>query len=257
MYGIRALLLSGATLTLDSMLSVLDPAIEHTLSQGLFDDQSLLLLVDCLELLPFSDDPSRAIARIEEVMARYKYRPYQFCDLVTALGHSRSEAAVGFLLSVARGNGGLQNMDDTWIEALGRLNVPGARQVLLSFIDPEIPWVGVNIDFGYHNVERFAAYVGEWARQDPSLKQRLLTLSEAMLTPLQKRLLLAIYRELGTDDAILAGANLLPGTMSPYGLDRGGLEALVMEHRPYDNSGAFALSRVMPSRCARSCFRWC
>jgi hypothetical protein len=57
MIGIRALLLSGATLSLDSMLSVLDPAIEHTLSQGLYNDQNFLLLVSCLELLPFSDNP--------------------------------------------------------------------------------------------------------------------------------------------------------------------------------------------------------
>jgi hypothetical protein len=65
--GIRALLISGAILSLDSMLAVLDPAIEHTLSQGLHNDQNLSLLVYCLELLPFSDDPPRGVARIEEV----------------------------------------------------------------------------------------------------------------------------------------------------------------------------------------------
>ena len=103
MSGVRALLQSGAALTLGSMLSVLDPAIEHTLSQGLYNDQNLSLLVDCLELLPFSSDPARAIARIEEVTVRFKYRPYQFRDLVTALGHTRSEAVVPFLKNLARG----------------------------------------------------------------------------------------------------------------------------------------------------------
>jgi len=124
MSGIRALLQSGAVLTLDTMLAVLDPAIEHTLSQGLYNDQNLSLLVDCLELLPFSDDPARAIVRIEEVMAHFEHRPYHFRDLVTALGHTRSETVVPFLTKLARGEGGLQNMDDTWIEALGRLNLP-------------------------------------------------------------------------------------------------------------------------------------
>ncbi|MGO8841706.1 MAG: NACHT domain-containing protein [Methyloceanibacter sp.] len=238
MNGIRALFMSGATLTLDSMLAVLDPAIEHTLSQGLYNHQNLSLLVDCLELLPFSDNPARAVARIEEAMARFQYRPYQFRDLVAAMGHTRSEAAVPFLLNLARGEGGLQNMDDTWIEALGRLNVPAARQALLSFIDPQIPWVGVNITFDYRNTERYAAYVGEWARQDPALKQRLISLSETTLTPAQRQLLPAIYRELGSDEAMLAGANLLQGTMSHYGLKRG-LETLFLERRPYDNSGSF------------------
>ena len=124
MYGVRALLQSGAVLTLDSMLAVLDPAIEHTLSQGLHNDQNLLLLVDCLELLPFSNDPTRAIARIEEMIARFEHRPYHFRDLVAALGHTRSEAVVPFLTNLARGEGGLQNMDDTWIEALGASTCP-------------------------------------------------------------------------------------------------------------------------------------
>ena len=158
MNGIRALVVSGAILSLDSMLTVLDPAIEHTLSQGLYNDQNLSLLVDCLELLPFSDDPERAIARIEQVMGRFQFRPYQIRGLVTALGHTRSEAAVPFLLKLARGQGGVQNMEDEWIEALGRLNVPTARNVLLSFIDPQVQPVGVNINFDYRNSDNSCGF---------------------------------------------------------------------------------------------------
>jgi hypothetical protein len=238
MNGIRALVQSGATIPLESMLAVLEPAIEHTLSEGLYNDQNLSLLVNCLELLPFSNEPARAITRIETVMARFQYRPYQFRDLVTAMGYTRSEAAVPFLLNLARADGGLQNMEDAWIEALGRLNVPAARQVLLSFIDPQIPGVGANIPFDFRNTEKFAAYIGEWARQDSALKQRLISLSETMLTSLQKQLLPTIYRELGSDERMLAGVNFLQGTMSPFGLERG-LETLFLERRPYGKSGSF------------------
>ena len=257
MNGVRALLLSGATLTLESMLTVLDPAIQHTLSQGLYDDQNLRLLMDCLELLPFSDDPARAITRIEQVMARFEYLSYQFHDLVAALGHTRSEAAVEFLVKLARGTSGVQNMDNTWMEALGRLNVPAARRALLSFIDPEIPSIGVNITFDYRNTERLAAYVAEWARHDPALKQRLLALSETTLTPTQKQLLAATYRELGSDEAMLAGANFLYGTMSPYGLYHG-LETLFSKNatRMAPRTRLFSY-RAMPSRCARNFSRWC
>jgi hypothetical protein len=209
MNGIRALLMSGATLRLDSMLGVLDPAIEHTLSRGLYNDQNLSLLTDCLELLLFSDDVARAIERIEEVMSPFQYRPYQFRKLIVALGYCRSEAAVEFLLKLARGTGGLQNIEDAWIEALGRLGVPSARQILLSYIDPEIPGTGINISFDHRNTQHYAAFVAEWARQNETLKQRLLTLSDSVLTPVQKTLLVAIYRALGSEEAILAGANLL------------------------------------------------
>jgi hypothetical protein len=240
MRGIRALLMSGATLTLDCMLSVLDPAIEHMLSQGLYEDRNLWLLVDCLELLPFSDDPARAIARIEEVMTKYTYWPYQFRDLVTAMGHTRSDAAVPFLIRLARGEGGVQNMDGDWVEALGRLNTVASRQALLSFVDPEIPWVGVNINFDYHNTEIFAAFVAGWAGQDPALKQRLLALSQGNLTSTQRQLLLAIYREMGSGDTLVAGVNLLRGTMSPFGRDRG-FDAQFLEQQPHGGSGTFVL----------------
>jgi hypothetical protein len=236
--GVRALLLSGATLTPDSMLTVLDPAIDHLLSQELYRDENLSLLIDCLELLPFGDDPARAIARIEEVMSRFEHRPYHFRDLVTALGHSRAEAAVGFLLDLARGTGGLQNMDDAWIEALGRLNLPAARRVLLSFIDPQIPWVGITINFDIRNTELFASYVAEWARHDPDLKQRLLALSENALTPMQRQLFPAIYAQIDDGEALLAGVNFVQGSIVPYGLGRG-LESLFLERSPYGSSGSF------------------
>jgi HEAT repeat protein len=238
MKGIRALLMSGATLSLDSMLAVLDPAIEYTLSRGLYNDQNLSLLVDCLELLPFSDNPAQAIARIEEVTARFPNRPYRFRDLVTAMGHTRSEAAVQFLLNLARGQDGVRNMEHTWIEALGRLNVPAARETLLSFIDPQIPSVGVSITFDHRSTESFASFVGEWARHDPALKRRLVALSVGTLTPTQRQLLSAIYGELGSDETRVAGVNLLQGAMWNYGLQRD-LEAQFLERRPYGRSGAF------------------
>jgi hypothetical protein len=240
MNGIRALLVSGAILSLDSMLAVLDPAIEHTLSQGLYNDQNFSLLVDCLELLPFSDDPARAIARIDEVMSRFQYRPYQFRDLVTAMGHTRSEAAVPFLLNLARGQGGLQNMEEEWIKALGRLNVPAARDALFGFIDPEFSLVGVKINFDYYNTESFAAVVGEWLRHDPDLRQRLIALSEKQLTPTQQRLLPALYRELDGSKTVLAGVNLLQGAMRPFGRERG-FETQFLERRAYGRSGSFVL----------------
>jgi hypothetical protein len=130
------MLMSGATMSLASMLAILDPAIEHVLSQGLYRDQSLVLLVDCLELLPFSDDPAGGIARVE-VLDKFEHRPYQFRDVITAMGYTRSEAAVPLLLKIARGKSGLQSIETPWLESLGRLNTDTSRRTLLSFIDPD------------------------------------------------------------------------------------------------------------------------
>jgi hypothetical protein len=66
-----------------------------------------------------------------------------------------------------------------------------------QYINPEIPWVGVTISFDHHKTKRFAAYIAEWARQDPTLEERLLSLSASSLMQTQKTLLAAIYREIG------------------------------------------------------------
>lgn len=241
MNGIRALLMSGGTLKLSQMLVVLDPAIDHAFSEGLYRDESLSLLFRCLELLPFGDDPAGAIAHIEQVMTKFKYRPYQFRDLVTAMGHTRAEVAVSFLVNVARGGVGLQNITDAWIKSLGRLNTESARRALLSFVDPDIPSIGVSISFDYHNTEIYAAFVGGWGRQDFTLRYRLLTLSQGNLSAAQQRLLRAIYHELGDEDAMIAGVNLLQGSLSPWSSDRG-IEVQFLERQPSGHSsGSFVL----------------
>ncbi len=237
--GVRALLMSGATLSLSSMRAILDPAIEHALSQGLYRDQSLTLLVDCLELLPFSDDPANGIARVQDVLDKFEHRAYQFRDIVTAMGHSRSEAAVSFLLKMAQGKGGLQNIETPWLESLGRLNTDSSRRALLSFIDPDLPSVGVALTFDHRTAEIYAAFVGAWAREDSALKVKLLAMSEGTLTATQQRLLPAIYGELGDSDTMVAGANLLRGGLSAV-LGRGGLESQFMERQPHGNSYSFS-----------------
>jgi hypothetical protein len=110
----------------------------------------------------------------------------------------------------------------------------------LSFIDPDVPFVGVNFAFDHHNVEIYAAFVGAWAREDSVLKQRLLAMSAGKLTATQQRLLPAIYGELGDSDTMVAGANLLRGGLSAV-LGRGGLESQFMERQPHGNSYSFSL----------------
>jgi hypothetical protein len=235
--GIRELLISGATLSLDSMLTVLGPVIEEAKNKRASEDG---LLFDCLELLPFSDDPARAIAHIEKAIGTLRYWTHQYRGLMTAMAHTRSEAAVSFLLNLARAPQGLGDADDAWIEAMGCLDVRAARNVLLSFIDPQLPAAGVNIRFDFRGRNIFAARVGAWSREDPALRQRLIALSSGQLTPIQRELLVAIYGELGSDETLLLAANLLQGNLDPCGSERG-FEAQFLERRPYGHPGSFEL----------------
>jgi hypothetical protein len=176
------------------------------------------------------------------VLSSFQYRPYQFRELVEALGHSRSDAAVELLLDLARQSGGLQNLEDEWIEALGRLGTDKARRALLSFIDPDLPSLEIAINFDHGNKDRFASQVAAWAQDDALLRQRLFTLCGTAASPTSRELLAAIMDRLGTADALRAGLGIISGRLSPtvpYDLIKG-LENLFLERRPYGNpSGSF------------------
>jgi hypothetical protein len=154
-------------------------------------------------------------------------------------GYSRSEAAVPLLVNLAKVGGGLGQQADTWIEALGRLGVPAARQALLGLVDPATPVAGALAQIDYHAKKLLGQYVSTWAREDLALRNRLLRLSEAVLTPVQKELLLEIYGALGTDDALMAGLTLVNSI--PFSLGEG-LDQLFFERRRYGSSGTFTLS---------------
>ncbi len=197
-WSIQALLSAGAAVTTEQIATALNPVIEDLLKQGLYNDQNLFLLTNCLCLLPFASDPRKGVARIKEVLSSFQHRPYQFRDLVDALGDSRADAAAELLLEFAGQPNGLQNMVDEWIEALGQLGTVEAQRALLSFIDPNIPWLGISINFDHRNKDRFAAQVAAWARNNATLRQRLFALCEIAVSPVARSLLATIMDDLGT-----------------------------------------------------------
>ena len=242
--GVRALLTSGAVLSPERMREVLDPAINQAIEQGLYRDQSPI--TDCLSLLSFADDAAGGIARIREVVALFRYRPYQFRDLVRSLGHSRSEAALAFLLEMARHQDGVKSFDTVWLEAIATLAFPTARQALLSFIDPAIVPMGITFDFDFQSTELYASLIGGWAKEDGELLQRLLDLSMEQLTPDQTRLLSAIYGELHNDATADVVMNLFRrGSLRSLGR---GLEAQFVEREP---TGQPYTSNLVPRNAER------
>lgn len=209
MAAVRALLISGARLTTATIFAVLNPAIEALFTRGIHQESELSLLMDCLVLLPFGDNPDRGIARIRQVLARLTHRPHSIQDLITALGYSRSKAAVPLLIQLGRGKGGLGENMDVWVQALGRLATPSARRTLLAYVDPAIRQSGIELSLNFAVLPRLAGVIGSWARDDDALRARLLELVGEPLTPAQKMLLVAVYAELGSDEALLADPEIL------------------------------------------------
>jgi hypothetical protein len=250
--GIRELLMSGATLSLGSILTVLGPVIDET--KNIRTEQDIGLLFDCLELLPFSDDPANAIAYIEKAIGTPRYWPHQYRDLILAVGHARSDAAVSFLLNVACNRDGFRDMVDVWLEALGRLDTPASRNAVLSFIDPELPSIGLNVTFDFRVRNIFVTLVAKWARQDPGLSRPLIELSSGPLTATQSELLPEIYGELGSDQDLVAVVNLIQGRLHFFSRERS-VERWFVERRFFGNSGSFELMPRDATRARASLFQ--
>jgi len=238
--ALEALLFSGARLGADASLSAFTPTINHIRTRTFRDQQDIYLLRKCLCLLPFLDPPSVGIARIREIVAGTRFPRYELREVVIALGHSRCNDALGFLLELATAGGnGLQGITGEWIDAVAALDTPESKQVLLSFVDPDIEHLGVEQRFEYHDRERLASRIANIARAEPTIRDRLYLLCARELFPAARLLLADVVAQLGTLDALVVGLDLIHDRANPsipYELVRG-LESVFLERRPYGNTG--------------------
>lgn len=234
-----ALLFSVAVLPADATLRVLNPTIEHTLKQGLYNDQNVGLLIRCLCLLPFVDEPTVGIERVGQVVSAANLRRHNLREIMVALGYSRCDAALPLLLQLAGADAnGAQLITSEWVEAIAALTSAEARQLLLSFVDPEIGLLGINLRFGHHDGERLASCIADVARAEPAFGARVLALCNMFLPPTNRLLLSKIVTRLGTQEALLAGLNLIDDAANPripYDLVHG-IENLLFDRRPYGSA---------------------
>ena len=189
--ALEALLFGGARLRPQEALSLVNPVIQYATARGSADQQQRYLLQRCLCTLAFLDEPCIGIARIKQVLTGTRFHPHELRELFVALGQSRCRDALGLLLDVARTSGTrLQGTAAEWIDAIASLGTMEAKQVLLSFADPDIPNSGVRQSFEHHELETLASRIADVARADAAVKERLYLLCARDLER-GRRLLLA------------------------------------------------------------------
>jgi len=237
--ALEALLFNGAPFSAEATLAVLDPTIDYALKH-LYDNQSSWLLRRCLCLLSFVDPPSIGIARIKELMSRV--HSYELREVVTAIGHSRSEDALKFLIELAASNPNrFKAFAGEWIDALAALDDPDAKRVLLGFVDPDIEHVNVEEHFDYHNRELLVSHIIHIARGEAAVRERLYLLCKRALSPSMRLLLAKVITGLNTRDAVIAGLNLINDDATPpipFSLTSFDENAF-FEHRPYGPGGSY------------------
>jgi hypothetical protein len=75
---------------------------------------------------------------MRDVLGKRRLRGYELREIVTALGESRSDAAVDLLYELASDAPTFEQCEDDFINAFAALDTPRARELLMGFVDPDI-----------------------------------------------------------------------------------------------------------------------
>jgi len=238
--ALENLVFDGVILPTQPTLDVLNPIIDYVLGET----QDAHLVTRGLCLLPFVDNPPVGIDRIRQVITDKSFPRYELRGVFPALACSRCPAAFTLLRDIAGIIGGPEHVMAAWIKAVSTAG-PESVQLLLSFVEPEPNGVAVGMDFKSYHGDLLAKQIAELADYDPMVRERILGLCYVHL-PAEKRALLAkVIAQIGSDEAILAGLNLLDDSVTsnhtatsaiPYDLWKA-IESLFVEHRPYGESG--------------------
>jgi hypothetical protein len=232
------LLMAGVVLPATTAFALVDSILERT--EKWMQDSDRYLLRRILALCPFVDDPAAGIAKMRDVLGKRRLRGYELREVVTALGESRSDAAVDLLYELASDAPTFEQCEDNFVNAFAALDTPRARELLLGFVDPDIR--GIALTRRPHREDVLVARLAELARRRPEAAARLRELCERDLPEFNRHVLSKVIDWLGTPQALAANLNLIDDARPspvPQGIwDQ--LKSAFVERRPYgQNANVF------------------
>jgi hypothetical protein len=190
-------------------------------------------------VLPFVSDPQVGLERIRQIVGETQLRGYQLREVVTALGNSQSSEALRLLRDLVMSESeGLGGVTTEWIDAVATLNGAAGEEMLLSFVDPNIQGVAVQLDVSTQG-DHLASRLAKLAHANRDMMQRILALSSQPLTGTRRELYLKLISQIGSDEAVLAGLEFLDeadGYPVPYDLWKA-LEEKLFYKRPIQEMG--------------------
>lgn len=238
---LEIMLFEGAALPNDQTLAIIMPVVDELNSKWHSDNERSLFSMS-FSIMPFLEYPRTGIAVLAELVERTPLSFEGISKVVSALGHSRCDDAVGLLVSIASKAGIANSLGDVWINAIAALENPRTHEILMSFIDPESPEVTGTLKTGREDV--LSRRIAELAEKYPTIRSRILSLCQMSLDRAKRNLLASVIVQLGDNESLLEALYLLDDEMSPelpYDLGRAVEEAFV-EHRPEgENSNSYTL----------------
>lgn len=225
------LLIAGVVLPVITVFAILDSFLERT--GKWMSDSDWYLLSRILALYPFVDDPIAGIAKMRDVLNVRRLRGHNLRELVTALGDSRSDAAIDLLFELASDAHTFEQCEDNFINAFAALDTPRACELLMSFVDLDIS--GIALTRRPHREDLLVVRLTELAKLKPEVSTRLRDLCERDLPELNRHVLSKIMDRLGTPESLAANLSLIDDDKLPpvpQGI-RDQLETAFVERRPY------------------------
>jgi hypothetical protein len=233
--GLEALLMHGVVLPLAKTWEIVEPIIQHVRAHR-WNNQQLALVTHVASSVVFTDDPKGSIGRVRGLLRENLFSAEGIRSLTKALGYSRCDAAVGLLQEIAEDKVRAQHLGDAWVDAVTQLDTQQSRNMLLSFVDPSLPPVPMEV-VGYYE-GKLVNKLTEMGQRDPDVQRRLFDLVRSDLSPAQATLLGKVLAKVGTIDAIFCALELLndSGTGgASYELHKA-IEEIFVERRPYQGS---------------------
>ena len=234
------LLMAGVVLTATTAFALVDSVCERT-EKGM-QDSDRYLLRRILALCPLVDDPAAGIGKMRDVLRKRRLWGYELPELVTALGESRSDAAIDLLYEFASDAQTFEQCEDNLIHAVATLDTPRARELLLGFVDPDIRTTALTRR--HHREDVLVARLAELAQRKPETAARLRELCERDLPEINRHVLSKVMGWFGTPEALVANLNLIDDA-KPSAVPRGvwdQLKSAFVERQPYgQNSNTFTL----------------
>ncbi|MBS9403086.1 hypothetical protein KG088_05540 [Halomonas sp. TRM85114] len=225
------LLMAGVVLPAAIAFALVDSIVERTESWMQDSDRHLLRRI--LALCPFVDDPAAGIAKMRDVLGKRRLRGYELRELVTALGESRSDAAVDLLYELASDVPTFEQCEDNFINAYAALDTPRAHELLVGFVDPDIR--GIALTRRPHHKDVLVARLAELTQRRPEAAARLRNLCELDLPELNRHVISKVMNWLRTPEALAGNLSLIDDAKPspvPQGIwDQ--LESAFVERRPY------------------------
>jgi hypothetical protein len=232
---LEALVFAGIALPERRVAAILEPVLAAFRTHGIYNTDAGLLM-RLLSVLPFVDDPKRGIARIRELLTEFRVSWYHNRDLLFALAQCIDDSGLTLLGDIGGLNENVfQYIAKDWLEAVASCPLPGARAIILGFVDPEThPCVSPRALPDYA-VDSLAGHLADLARGDSYVAGRFVELTTWPVSAQQRAILEKVLARMGSRESLLAGLNLIDDSSPqpiPYEIFTA-LEDVFLEKRPH------------------------